>query len=209
MKDQDLIHKQRRDLLVRQISNVQKGGYIKIYAGEMNCFVYDHDEVDRAVKAAVKRGVRISVVAGPALSVREESGSSRVVDWVREGLISLHCKQTRHHDEHFRLLCNYAEGEHHYPKYVYAERPHEAMLPGNRIKLADSDMEFWFDENEKDFDFLAEQYGKLTADPLEVFLPLTPSQLEQAKTLADLKRGRDSFNYLTKEDIEDLMKIAA
>lgn len=201
-KDEE--QKRRRDLLKDQINQVQAGGTIKIYAGEMNCYVYDHPDIDQAIRSAKSRKVKqISVLIGPILSVRDATRETKVRKWVKEELITLYHRDMRYNDEHFRVFDRDGAGD---KVSVYAEKPHCPLGEGEPIRFDDSEVRRWFETYSSDFDFYVGQTTLCTENLEKDLLLLTTEAIELVGILAEKKKGSGSYNYLKRPEIEELLK---
>ena len=105
------------------IRSVPKNGYVYMTAGELDCTVYTKSVAD-ALRTANKKGVEISVISGPVLSV-DENGVSHVAELAKEGIVRLYLAQKRDRKfagkTHFRVASN---------GHLYWEEPHN---PGEKV----------------------------------------------------------------------------
>jgi hypothetical protein len=184
-------------------------GKLRIYSGELHCDVYDSDQVIEAFKAAHEQGVLIQIIAGPILSVREENRRSRIIELATSHpapIVELYFRSKRLTDPHYYIASHNGNK----PEWkIRAENAHEALAPPEKrslLQVPDSEAFEWAVR----FDMLIQNGGdqrcelKKSLNPVEDFILMTPSEIENAKVLAPKYFKGRQLDDLVKEEIERL-----
>ncbi len=112
---------------ISEINQLKKNSEFRIFAGELNPYIYDNEKVLNSLEDAYKRNIKIDIIVGPFVWVKSSNITSRsfkIGNLAKKGILKIYMRSKSIYEYHFKIGKREDNST-----YINAHHYHKPTLP--------------------------------------------------------------------------------